>query len=77
MDINKAKEELIKKYELQKKINEYEIEFINSRETNDKSIHFQSLKNILDSINNRKYKWFAEAEKLINEIEKQYNKDFD
>ena len=77
MDINEANEELKQKYEVQKKINEYEIEFINSRETNDKSIHYQSLKNILDSINNRKYKWFKDAMKTIGEIQKQYETNFD
>lgn len=77
MDINEANEELKQKYEIQKKINEYEIEFINSRETNDKSIHYESLKNILDSINNRKYKWFKDAMKTIGEIQKQYETNFD
>ena len=72
LDLSGINEELNQKYQIQKKINELSIEIINSRERQNKSLSFKSLKNIVDSINNKNYKWLKNTISMINELEKKY-----
>ena len=74
IDFSGMCEELNQRYEIQKKINEFAVELITSREKENKSIKFQSLKNIIDSINNKKYKWLKDTLLLIEDFQNQYDK---
>lgn len=73
IDFSGMCEELNQRYEIQKKINEFAIELITSREKANKSIKFQSLKKIIDSINNKKYKWLKDTLLLIEDLQNQYD----
>ena len=73
IDFSGMGEELNRKYEIQKKINEFSIELISSREKGNKSIRFKSLTDIIDSINNKPYKWLKDTLILIGDLQKQYD----
>ena len=67
-------DELNQKYEIQKTINQFALEIIFSRENRDKSDKFENLKkNIIDSINNKKYKWLKDTLLLIEGLQSQYD----
>ena len=73
IDFSGMGEELNQKYEIQKKINEFSMELISSREKENKSIRFKSLTDIIDSINNKQYKWLKDTLILIGDLQKQYD----
>ena len=78
IDFSGMSEELNQKYRVQKKINEFSLELINAREKEGKSVNFDSLTKIVDSLNNKKYRWLKDTLLLIQELQKQYdflNKD--
>lgn len=78
IDFSGMSEELNQKYQIQKKINEFSLELINAREKEGKSVNFDSLTKIVDSLNNKKYRWLKDTLLLIQELQKQYdflNKD--
>ena len=67
-------DELNQKYEIQKTINQFALEIIFSRENRNKSDKFENLKkNIIDSINNKKYKWLKDTLLLIEGLQSQYD----
>ena len=72
LNLNGVNKELYEKYEIQKKINEFCLELIITRVNENKSINFKSLKDIIDSINNKKYKWLKDTLNLIKELENKY-----
>ena len=73
IDFSGMGEELNQKYEIQKKINEFSMELISCREKENKSIRFKSLTDIIDSINNKQYKWLKDTLILIGDLQKQYD----
>ena len=73
IDFSGMGEELNRKYEIQKKINEFSMELISTREKENKSLRFKSLKDIIDSINNKQYKWLKGTLILIGDLQKQYD----
>ena len=73
IDFSGMGEELNRKYEIQKKINEFSMELISSREKENKSIRFKNLTDIIDSLNNKQYKWLKDTLLLIGDLQKQYD----
>ena len=73
IDFSGMSEELNQKYEIQKNINQFALELIISREKQNKSVKFESLKNIVDSINNKKYKWLKDTLLLIEGLQRNYD----
>ena len=72
LDLSDFNQELKQRYEIQKKINECSIELIEKRDKQNKSIKFKSLKDIVDSIYNKKYKWLQDTLIIIKELEQKY-----
>jgi hypothetical protein len=49
------------------------MELISSREKENKSIRFKNLTDIIDSLNNKQYKWLKDTLLLIGDLQKQYD----
>lgn len=73
LDYSEINEELKHKFEIQKKINECSLDYINTREIQNKSFNFKSLKYIVNSINNKPYKWLKDTLSIINDLENNMN----